>query len=199
MKLVKPFILLVIAYYVAATKPKAENFEAGARPKSLKCWSDNETVLVKACSLKAQSRRLVTASVHFVAPNSIDRPIYARAILNVRTGYRFHTMIDTKEVDWCGIMDGKDGHLFAMLLINQMKASAPSLFHKCPYSVIDLKNVSGDDTIFDDTNWIPSGLYRNDVMAYKNGKMILCLNITFEVKHGRDMSFYFDTLVKKLV
>jgi hypothetical protein len=199
MKITKLFFLLSIAYYVAAAKPKAENYDKGVRFKSIKCSADNKTAILKVCSLKAYSRVVVGLNVGIDFPKPLEQPFYAQVLVKLRTGQNYHTVVDTKPVEWCSVMNGNVGHLFVQHIISQIRSTAPTLFHKCPYNRVDIKNVTIDTTGIDETKWLPAGDQRIDILAWKNGKVIVSVNVTVETKHSRDQSFTFDAFNKKFV
>jgi hypothetical protein len=199
MKITKLFILLSIAYYVAAAKPKAENFEKGMRFKSIKCSTDNKTAILKVCSLKAYSRRAVGLNLGIDFPEPLERPLYLQVLMRVSTGLNFHTMIDTNLVEWCSVMDGSEGHLYIQQIIKKIRRTAPTLFHKCPYNGIDVKNVTIDLNSFNEAMWLPSGEQKVYFIGWKDGKVIASVNVTIETKVSREDYFKLDTFIKKIV
>jgi hypothetical protein len=199
MKLTPLFFLFVTAYYVASAKPKTENFEGGVRFRSAKCWTDSSMAILKACSLKAYSRRTVGLSIAIDFPKPLEKPFYIQALLKIRTGQTYHTIVDTKQVEWCGIMDGSAKDTFLMYITSLIKDSAPTLFHKCPYTTIDVKNMTIDISGADDTKWVPPGIIRLDVYMFKHHAVVLNVNTTLELKDSRDDSFKADTFIKRYV
>lgn len=94
------------------------NFDHGTRFKSIKCECDNKTLEINYCYLKAISRRIVTANVNVKILVPYVKPYYVQFILYFRYGTVFRQVIDTKQVEWCGLMDGNEVHPYIKLTID---------------------------------------------------------------------------------
>ena len=103
------------------------------RPKNIHCEGDNETVLIKYCSIRAYSRLLVTTSLGVKILSPLTKPFYIQLIIKYRYGIIYHQVIDTKQIEWCSVMDGSDTNPLIKMLNNLLKEVVPHLFKKCPY------------------------------------------------------------------
>jgi len=164
------FILLIIilSVFEVSSKPKDE-FLIGTRFKSVKCEADNSTILLKYCYLKAISRRIVHLNLGVKLLIPYTKPYYVQMILSFKYGTIFRQVIDTKQIEWCGFMSGSNVHPFFKLTIDQLRKSASSLFHKCPYDgEIDLKNVTVNELYSEGAFGFPQGIYRVDILIFRN-------------------------------
>jgi hypothetical protein len=109
--------------------------------------------------------------------------IFVRFIANYRYGNIYREVVDTKQIDWCQIMDGADYNLFLKLILDIIRQSVPGLFHKCPYEgLMQLYNITINDEIAMKTSLFPEGQYKYNVTIYEKQKMILMLVAYTEVK-----------------
>ena len=175
------FIQLLTFSDVKCARP-AENFKEGSRFQSIKCSANNSTARVNYCFIKAVSRKIVTLNVGVKLLKSINKPLYVQLILYFRYGLIYREVINTKKQEWCDIMDGKSTNLYFSHTIAQIKASAPGLFHKCPYEGdVDVKNLTVDDHKAFDI--FPEGFYKNSLMVFdKNIEPFFSLNLTSHLK-----------------
>ena len=155
------------------------------RPKSTHCESDNKTVMIKYCYIKALSRRVVAAFLGIKINVPVTKPLYVQLIINYRYGLKFHQVIDTKQIEWCSVMDGNDIQLNPLikLFVNNLKEKTPKLFQKCPYyGDLDFQNISVITDDLKDSEVFPEGTYRSNLIVYKNNKKILTVNADSEFK-----------------
>jgi len=105
-------------------------------------------------------------------------------ILNYKYGTIFRQIIDTKQVEWCGIMDGSESNPILKFMIDQLRPTAARLFHKCPYEGdLEVKNITMDSSIYDkNTQVFPQGNYRADAFIFKDGSEIMKVSVEFELK-----------------
>jgi hypothetical protein len=204
MKITKLFVLLAIAYYVAGAR-KGDNYEGGNRFKAIKCVADSRYAVVKVCNVKAYSRRIVSLyfDVDFLQP--LERPFYFRGLFQLRTGLKFHTMIDTKKIEVCNILDGNVNNAMVEFIVHEIKHFAPTFFHKCPFTNFAINNISilndfdiGQDN-FDPAQWIPSGVHRADIFLLKKRVVVLNVNVSIEYKTSRNHSFAIEKFIKQYV
>ncbi|KAG5673116.1 hypothetical protein PVAND_003190 [Polypedilum vanderplanki] len=178
---------MCLNFTIAANEKKIENYVEGYRFKSVSCWADNETIATKYCYIKAVSRIVTTLNIGVKILKAFRKPYYVRLILSYRYGTITRPVIDTKEQEWCGAMNGENIHLFMQMTITQIQRTASKLFHKCPYdeSDIDIQNVTIEDSkalsVFN------SGIYQGNVTVTKNTKIAFQVITLGEVKsHIRD-------------
>ena len=168
--------------YKVSSKPKDE-YVFGTRFKSVKCEADNITVILKYCYLKAISRRIVTFNFGVKILIPYTKPFYVQSILSYRYGTIFRSVIDSKQVEWCGFMSGTEVHPFFKLTIDQLRKSAPSLFHNCPYDgELDLKNVTVNELYREGAFGFPEGIYRMEILIFRNEGQTFKIIIIYEVK-----------------
>jgi hypothetical protein len=55
--------------------------------------------------------------------------------MSYRYGTIFREIIDSKPVEFCGLIAGKESNLLAKLFIEAIKDSVPQLMHPCPFEV----------------------------------------------------------------
>ncbi|KAL7012115.1 hypothetical protein ACKWTF_014642 [Chironomus riparius] len=178
-------ILLSILYPqdVSAAKQRTTNSpKAMSRFKSIRCATDNVTVSVIYCYLKAISRKLVTANVGVKILIPMHK-IGIQFILNYRYGLIFRPVIDTKYQDWCAIMKGADTNPYIKLLIDIVKETASSGIHRCPYTdEFHIDNVTINYDKVDPTALFPEGTYKIQVLVFVGKKEVMRLELDEEVK-----------------
>ncbi|KAL7014477.1 hypothetical protein ACKWTF_015953 [Chironomus riparius] len=175
-------LFVSFAVYKSCSVNSVNEYTYGVRFRSVKCFFDNYTVLVKGCFLKAYSRRLVTLNLHGSFGKPLKKPCYFHFILYYRYGNIYREVIDTKKREWCSIMDGTQTHLYIKLLIAQLKDSAPKLFHKCPYEgEHNLYNITvNEEKAFD---LFPQGFYKLKVMTHNStNTLVFQMDLLFEIK-----------------
>jgi hypothetical protein len=185
------FVVLISIFCIfeVSSKSKDEYLE-GLRFKSAKCESDNTTISIKYCYLKAISRRIVSFNLGLIFLIPYTKPYYVQMILSYRYGTIFRTVIDTKRVEWCGFMTGSNVHPYFKLSVDQLRKSASILFHKCPYDgEIDLKNVTVNELYNSGPFNFPEGIYRSDIIIFRNDKQTLKVTNVCEVKSSLKETF----------
>lgn len=154
------------------------------RFKSVKCQSDNKTVITKYCYLKTVSRKVVTFNfgLKFLVPYT--RPIYSHTIFY----YRYHN--DVMEQFSVKLLTPKNLKL-VQLLTDMIKSKAPHLIHKYPFEGdCELKNFTTDlDFVDKATMLCPEGTYRLDVSLFFNGSATFNFSGSAEVKSPLKESF----------
>ncbi|CAG9811658.1 unnamed protein product [Chironomus riparius] len=181
MKLVSLFLVIFAIFKVNSVKPSIQ-YNIGVRFRSAKCSTDNNSVLLHGCYLKAYTRRIVTLNLVGSVVKPIKRPMHFQFILHYRYGTIYREVIDTKKREWCSIMDGMQTHMYIMLIIRQLKESAPKLFHKCPYQGdYQLYNITVDESkAFD---MFPQGYYKLKVVVFNStDDMVFKIDLLFEIK-----------------
>jgi hypothetical protein len=191
-------ILLCLVNFAPAARQK-EPFETGFRFRSVKCTTDNVTAFTNFCFLKAISRRFTTLNISFNFTRPLDRPIDVQQIFRKKLTQSYHTMIDTKRVEWCDIMEGKGRNIVLQLVIDMVKGSAPGIFHKCPYESLVATNLTLDSSMLDESHWIPGGIFATDILIWKGAKLVIAINVTNEMKVSRENMFKLDKVIKQWV
>lgn len=176
------FLIIILSVFEVSSKPKDE-YLLGTRFKSVKCEADNSTILLKYCYLKAVSRRIVNLNIGVKILIPYTKPYYVQMILSFRYGTVFRQVIDTKQIEWCGFMSGSNVHPYFKLTVDQLRKSASSLFHKCPYDgEIELKNVTVNELYSESAFGFPQGIYRFYLFIFKNGKQTFKITTDSEIK-----------------
>ena len=190
MIVLKSSIFLIIFIFYIQYSNTAKKYEPPpkflVRPKSIHSQSDNKTVLIKYCYLKAYSRIIVTANLglKFLVP--VTKPLYIQLIFKYRYGTIFRQIIGTKQTEWCGVMEGADTNPLVKIIISAI----PQFYHKCPYEgELDLFNVSYTNFFPTESNMFPEGTYRINAYIFKSNITILRLDLDFEIKSPRKESF----------
>ena len=184
------FIIINILITESASKSN-DKYTEGTRFKSVKCQSDKTTISVRYCYMKAISVRIVTLNLGLTFLVPYTSPIYVQLILNYRYGTIFRQVIDTHQHEWCAIMNGGDTNPIIKLTVDQLRKSAGSLFHKCPYEGdLDLNNVTIDEIYEKNEPFrFPEGTYRLDVIVCRNTSQAFKIDVTFENKSPLKESF----------
>jgi len=169
-----------------------DNFKSfNVRFRSLKCESDNKTISVKYCNLKAVSRKVVylNVGINFLVP--FIYPYYTHGIVYYRYGTIEREVIDTKMIELCGFLDGGDKNLLVKLFIDMIGSRLPNLVHKCPYfGDFDLRNFTLNMDLIDRaTMMFSQGIYRYDLFCYYNGTISLKISTAVEIKSPLKESF----------
>lgn len=153
------------------------------RFRSIECDANNKTATIEYCYIKPISRQHATLNfkIHFSEP--IPAPVYVQLILYYRYGNIYREVIDTKQIEWCPIMEGMSGHLFLMQIMKLIKPIAGTAIQKCPYKLdIELKNLTLDETRAMDV--FPEGTYKFTwiTTTTKNYELSWKLNTTLNIK-----------------
>lgn len=174
-------LLLLLQYSFSVHK---DNYNFGSRLNSLQCQIDNKSAIVKYCYLKAISRRIVYFNLGVTILKRVSRPIHIRLVIYYKYGTIFRQIMDTKQLEWCSIMDGTESNTLLKFLISQLKGSLDDLFHKCPYEgEMDLRNVTLDSSLYDKTTQLfPEGIYRGTIFIIKNDLELGKITVGLELK-----------------
>lgn len=177
---------LIFLYFYSINCDK--NAKMVSRFRSIECYADNYTTIVRHCYIKAISRQIATMNLLMSTIRTVHKPIYVQLILYYRYGTIYRDVIDTKRIEWCSIMDGVTSHLFLMQTIEQVKKIAGFAFRKCPYKAdnIEMKNVTIDDSNFFDV--FPEGIYKLSWLNY---------NKTFDVMWSFNISVFIKSPLKE--
>lgn len=184
-------ILIILLIQKNINCKNNENFRNGTRFKSIKCDCNTTIATVKYCFLKPVSRQVVTLNVGVIIHTAVVKPIYTQLVIHYRYGTVYRQVLDTHPLEWCGIMDGSATHPLMALIIEQLKGSAPTLFHKCPYiGDLDLSNVTIDRSKnVHKSSIFPEGTYRGELSFAKNEILIYKVTLSFELKSPLKESF----------
>ncbi|KAL7014214.1 hypothetical protein ACKWTF_015806 [Chironomus riparius] len=182
-----------IQHFIEIQSKSEDKFQyIGARFKSIKCQSDNITVITKYCYLKAVSRKVVTLNFGVKLLVLYSRPYYIHSVLNYRYGTIFRQIIDTKKIEVCGILDGIDTNPLVKLVFDMIKSRMPAnIFHKCPYTGDwDFNNFTLNLGLVDKATMLfPEGTYRADISLYFRDVITYNLSTTIEMKTPLKESF----------
>lgn len=181
------FVFAIFATLLIVNSEAARKYERppkfNLRPKSTHCESDNKTITVKYCYIKALSRKVVAASLGLKFSVPLTKPFYIQLIINYRYGLKFHPVIDTKQIEWCSVMEGSDTNPLIKLFVNNLKEKTPKLFQKCPYDGdLDFQNISVITEDLKEAEVFPEGTYRSNFYLFKNNKKILTVDADSEFK-----------------
>lgn len=184
-----PFYFAIFVILIIENSQAAGRYEQppkfNLRPKSTHCESDNNTVTIKYCYIKALSRKVVAAFLGLKVNIPLTKPIYVQLIIRYRYGLKFHQVIDTKQIEWCSVMNGDDSNLNPLikLMANNLKEKTPTLFQKCPYTgELDFQNISVITEDFKESEIFPEGTYRSSLYVFKDNKKILAVDADSEFK-----------------
>lgn len=100
----KEFFLFLCSLILTFSWNMEKDFFAGTRFKSVKCKTDNETMILKYCNIKAYSRKIVVFNLGVKILKTLKRPIYIQTVLNYRYGNIFRPVITMSKQEWCGTM-----------------------------------------------------------------------------------------------
>lgn len=152
------------------------------RPNGLTCITDNKTVVVKYCYLKPYSRYLVTLNLGLTFLIPLQKPFYIQMIVFYRYGTIFRQVIDTKENEWCGYMEGKDVNPLTKVVADYINSTFPEIIHKCPYKGdFELLNYTCSNSLIPNALMFPQGVYRLEIIAQKNNATVVHVKIKVEI------------------
>lgn len=176
------FILAILMISDLLARRTLNPYSDGTRFRSVECTSDNYTIVLLKCYLKAYSRRIVTLTFIANVVWKLEKPIYVQLLYYYRYGNIYRQVINTKPLEWCSIMSGESNHPLMTHVITQLKNAAPTIFHKCPYEGIqEFLNVTIDDKKTFDI--FPQGFYQTRFIVFnKSNHEIFQVNIFYEVK-----------------
>ena len=94
--------------------------------------------------------------IHFILQCKYD--------IDYKYGSYYRNFLQTEKLDYCSFINGDFQNIVHSMLIDTMKQSAPTFFHKCPYK--------GDIKVFNMTLdlekfkfMFPAGIYRTKVLV----------------------------------
>lgn len=175
------FIIFVTSiWFVAAEKKLVQT----TRFRAVSCQSDNATVVLRYCNLKAISRDKVFLNFGGTIIGKLQKPIQIQLIHYYRFGNIYREVINTQKIEFCSVMDGANSHLFLKQMMEQIKEIATELIHKCPYKGdIDVRNLTTDDSKYFDV--FPAGMYRLELYVFKGETEVFKLQV--DVQHNSPM------------
>jgi hypothetical protein len=188
-------ILLQIIGIVSQRPPTKEDefFKYRTRFRAVKCESvDNSTAYWNFCFIKAHNRYLTSLNFGWMMVKPFTK-WYLRVQADYRYGNIYREIVDTKSMDFCPIMakSGSGFNLFFKLIFDLIKASVPSLFHKCPYvERQDFYNITIDDELAKKTTIFPEGQYKYNISFCRNiERADLTLIVFSEIRSPLKSSF----------
>jgi hypothetical protein len=165
-------------------------FIHGIRFRSVKCTSDNITILVKYCYLKAVSRKIVTLNLGLKYLVPYTKPLYVKSIFYYRYGTIFREILKV-ESETCSAYEEALTNPLSKVLMDMLKSRAPHLIQPCPYNGDwDLTNFTMDLNLVDKASMIfPEGIYRIDLSLNFNGSITYNFTGSAEIKSPLKESF----------
>lgn len=125
-------VILLLLNFSKSTPQKKEEYVKGRR-FTLECQSENSSIIIHFCYIKAISRRIATLNIGLTFIKPLKRQFYVQFVENYRYGNIYREVINTHKLDFCGLMAMALSNPFVSSIMNEVKGSAPHLFHKCPY------------------------------------------------------------------
>lgn len=182
MRTIITILAIILCLNFVKCDRKLQVFNNGSRFRSTECQADNDTTIVQHCYVKAVSRRVTTLSIKLKTLRPSYKPLYVQMILYYRYGNIYREVIDTKRIEWCGIMDGVKTHLFFVQILDQIREFAGDNFHRCPYNHdLEVKNLTLDDT--KPLDIFPEGTYKFSWVTRNATLHILWkFNVTLQVR-----------------
>ena len=172
------------------TNVQQNKFIHSIRFRSVKCRSDNTTIFVKYCYLKAVSRDIVTLNLgtRYLVPYT--KPFYVRSVFSYRYGTIFREIINT-QCEACALVEGAEKNPLIKALHGMLRSRAPKLVTNCPaIGDWDLKNFTMDLNLVTSASMIfPEGIYKIDVTSFYNGSASYNFSGTAEIKSPLKESF----------
>jgi Protein of unknown function (DUF1091) len=160
-----------------------ENYMEGVRYGGVECIADNTSITVGYCYTKPISRRHVTLNLKFNFVKPIESNFFLQVIINYRYGNVYRQVLNTKKMDFCGLMAGAADNLFFNLAVMQIGDFAKNIFHKCPYAgSVELKDFVPVQLKDNSSTLFPSGFYRYDVFFFVNDKEALTIKVFKQIK-----------------
>lgn len=149
--------IFLLAIYAVAAQPLDFNL----RFRSVKCSNfDEEIILFTFCNIKAYSRTSTVLNFGF----KVLKPrggFHFQIVVDYRYGTIFRQVLDSKVIDFCGIMDGTVFNPLLKHVFETIGESAPKLFHKCPYDGLnEFYNITMNNERARIAATFPDGIYR---------------------------------------
>ena len=185
------FLSLIISIKIINSARNRETApKYGVRPNGINCEADNQTVLMKYCFLKPISRYIVTVNLGFNYLIPLKKPIYVQMLMFYRYGTIFRQIIDTKQNDWCGIMEGAETNPLIKMMTGHLNSTVPQLIHKCPYEgELDLFNFTLSNGSPTQAEIFPQGYYKLVVIVSKNNRTIVTVKIKGDITSSLKETF----------
>jgi len=161
------------------------------RFRAIECFApDNSTVYFTFCFIKSFSRTISTMNFGLKVERKV-KSIFIQLVASFRYGNIYREVLDTKQINWCQIMDGSDYNLFLKMILDMIRQAVPGLFHKCPYEgLMEFRNITLDIEEATKRALFPEGQYKyNITICDKPDRMILMLVVFTEVKSPVKTSF----------
>ena len=119
------------------------------------------------------------------------KTIYLQLVASFRYGNIYREIVDTKQLNWCQIMDGADYNLFLKLVLDIIRKTVSGLFHKCPYEgLMEYYNITLDTESAKKVTLFPEGQYKFNISIYdKPERLVLALTAFTEIKSPIKSSF----------
>jgi Protein of unknown function (DUF1091) len=173
--LLKIFILLLSVSVLQAKKQEKSRKIPVLR--AVRCKSDNYTIKVNKCFIKAISKRDVSLSLSLDISKLGNKKILFEITVNFRVNNVYRKMMSTNRLDWCVIMEGTSNPIIQAML-REMGDSAKVL-HKCPYDgkfeLLDFLPSNAEST------FLPEGMYRYDLNVYLEDTEIIDFKLFVKV------------------
>lgn len=180
--------VLLIHFVTIGTCQILEGNEMRTRWKSLKCSSDNETVMAfRYCRIKV-TRNWSALSINMTFLKKLVRPIIVKLSVSYKYGQIYREVIKVPEFELCGVL--KNFNLlppFMKALFDVLGESIVALLKGCPYSgMMDLM-MEVDMNKF--PSILPTGMYKFDASAKHPDTRILTFAVEMEIVSSIKTSF----------
>ena len=141
----------------------------GSTFQKIVCKSfDNSTGYLRNCFVRAYSKQFVSMNFGYKLYRPLEKPFFVRLIISYRYGTIYRDVLDTKNIDWCAVMEGAASNLLFTQFLRTFKNSIPKLFHKCPYeNEADFFNITLDESDTRKLTIFPEGQYKYSVTISK--------------------------------
>ena len=156
----------------------------GVKFRGIECLStDNSTVYFTFCFVKSYSKKMSTLNFGLKIQKKV-KSIFVQLIASFRYGNIYREIVDTKQINWCQIMDGADYNLFLKLILDIIRQSVPGLFHKCPYEgLLEFYNITMETEDARKVTLFPEGQYKYNITISEGPDKIVLVLVAFtEVK-----------------
>jgi len=184
-------ILLSLSKCQRSMRPGDDVSKYIIRFRGIECLStDNSTGYFTFCFIKSYSRTTTTMNFGLKVQKKV-KSIFVQLVASFRYGNIYREVVDTKQMNWCQIMDGVDYNLFLKLVLDMIRPSIPGLFHKCPYEgVMEFHNITLDTDVAKKVTLFPEGQYKYNITIYDSpNRIVLVLVVFTEVKSPLKSSF----------
>ncbi|KAL7013680.1 hypothetical protein ACKWTF_015523 [Chironomus riparius] len=172
-------------------KPGEDLSKYNVRFRGIECLNNyNLTAYFTFCYVKSYSRIITTMNFGLKVERKV-KSIYIQLVASFRYGNIYREIVDTKQLNWCQIMDGADYNLFLKLVLDMLRPSVPGLFHKCPYEgLMEFRNITLDTETGKKVTLFPEGQYKFNVTIWdKPERLVLAIVAFTEIKSPIKSSF----------